>query len=109
MKYLYIKSGQGYYSLTGSDTDLRAIDQIDKNDLLKLLDLIVESTDDSAFEMDEYSADDLKNPAHRIIYKNIYEKFEALLKKRISFADETCNLYRTAIQKYSQEVEEMQE
>ena len=109
MKYLYINKGQGFYSLSGNEDSLISIDNIDKNDLLTLLNLIVESTEEKTFEMDEYNSDELKNPAHKIIYKNIYEKFDALLKKRISFVDETCNLYRTAINKYSKELEDLEE
>lgn len=106
MKYLYVRGGQGFFSISGTEPEMKSIDQIQKDDLLTLLNLIVEAKEDDDFEMDPCDGDVLKNPAHRIIYKNIYEKFDALLKKRIQFADETCNLYRSAIEKYSKELDE---
>ena len=93
MKYLYIENGQGFFSVSGLETDKQTIDKIRKEDLLRLLNLIV----------DEES---LKNPAHKIIYKNIYDKFDALIKKRVQFKDETCDLYKSAIEKYSTELSE---
>ena len=56
--------------------------------------------------MDPYDEESLKNPAHKIIYKNIYDKFDALIKKRVQFKDETCDLYKSAIEKYSTELSE---
>lgn len=106
MKYLYIENGQGFFSVSGSETDKQTIDKIRKEDLLRLLNLIVDESKENGFEMDSYDEGSLKNPAHRIIYKNIYEKFDALIKKRIQFADETCNLYRSSIEKYSKELDE---
>ena len=97
MKYLYIENGQGFFSVSGLETDKQTIDKIRKEDLLRLLNLI---------EMDSYDEESLKNPAHKIIYKNIYDKFDALIKKRVQFKDETCDLYKSAIEKYSAELSE---
>ena len=106
MKYLYIENGQGFFSISGLETDKQTIDEIRKEDLLTLLNLIVDESADDGFEMDTYDEEKLKNPAHKIIYQNIYEKFDALIKKRIQFKDETCDLYRTAIEKNSAELED---
>lgn len=106
MKYLYIENGQGFFSVSGVETDKQTIDKIQKEDLLNLLNLIVDESVENGFEMDSYDEERLKNPAHKIIYKNIYEKFDALIKKRVQFKDETCDLYRSAIEKYSAELSE---
>ena len=96
MKYLYIENGQGFFSVSGLETE----------DLLRLLNLIVDESEENGFEMDPYDEESLKNPAHKIIYKNIYDKFDALIKKRVQFKDETCDLYKSAIEKYSTELSE---
>lgn len=106
MKYLYIENGQGFFSVSGSETDKQTIDKIRKEDLLRLLSLIVNESAENEFEMDSYDEEELKNPAHKIIYKNIYENFDAVIKKRKQFKDETCNLYKSAIEKYSAELNE---
>ena len=73
MKYLYIENGQGFFSVSGLETDKQTIDKIRKEDLLRLLNLIVDESAENGFEMDPYDEESLKNPAHKIIYKNIYE------------------------------------
>lgn len=105
MKYLYIENGQGFFSVSGLGTDKQTIDKIRKEDLLSLLNLIVYESSENGFEMDSYDEESLKNPAHKVIYKNIYDKFDALIKKRVQFKDETCDLYRSAIEKYSVELD----
>ena len=106
MKYLYIENGQGFFFLCCLETDKQTIDKIRKEDLLRLLNLIVDESAENEFEMDSYDEESLKNPAHKIIYKNIYDKFDALIKKRVQFKDETCDLYKSAIEKYSVELSE---
>lgn len=106
MKYLYIENGQGFFSVSGVKTDKQTIDKIQKEDLLNFLNLIVDESVENEFEMDSYDEERLKNPAHKIIYKNIYDKFDALIKKRVQFKDETCDLYKSAIEKYSVELSE---
>ena len=106
MKYLYIENGQGFFSVSGLETDKQTIDKIRKEDLLRLLNLIIDESTENGFEMDSYDEESLKNPAHKIIYKNIYDKFDKLIKKRVQFKDETCDLYKSAIEKYSAELSE---
>lgn len=106
MKYLYIETGQGFFSVSGLETDKQTIDKIRKEDLLRLLNLIIDASAENGFEMDSYDEESLKNPAQKIIYKNIYDKFDALIKKRVQFKDETCDLYKSAIEKYSTELSE---
>ena len=71
MKYLYIENGRGFFSVSGLETDKQTIDKIRKEDLLRLLNLIVDESAENGFEMDPYDEESLKNPAHKIIYKHI--------------------------------------
>ena len=91
MKYLKIDDNKGHFTTDGSSW--LPIDQIDKNQLLKLLDFALEED----FEMDEFSEKDLANQAHQI-----YEKLTELRENRTRFKDESEALYKTAIEKYSQ-------
>ncbi len=102
MKYLTIENGQAHYTTDPTVPASKKIDQISKEDLLKLLDLCMKEED---FEMDPFDDILLKNKAHQIIYKNIYQKLEELRKQRIRFSDETTVLYRTAINKYRAELD----
>ncbi len=95
MIYLKIENGKGYFRAT--DDTMQEIHEIRKEDILGLLDL---ATDPSVeFEMDE-NKEDIHNEAHRIIYSNLYSKFEELLDNKNRFLDESENLYKDAVQKY---------
>ena len=98
MKFLIIENGQAKYSVDPNVPASITIDQLSKDDLLKLIEICM--TDDS-FEMDSYDETLLQNKAHQIIYKNIFQKLEDLRKQRVRFSDEKTVLYRTAINKYS--------
>ena len=86
---------QGYYTLDDTKTE---IDKINKDDLLKILDLALE--DD--FEMDPYDADTFsQNKAHKIIYSNIHDKLKDLIDNKEQFKKEADSKYKEAINKYS--------
>lgn len=53
------------------------------------------------FEMDEITGDNLANPAHKIIYSNLYSKFAEILANRDRFLDESVTVYKDALDKYS--------
>ena len=98
MKYLKIERNKGYYiDCNGLTTE---IDQINKDDLMYLLNKAIE---DDTFEIDEYNEEDISNKAHQIIYKNIYEKFNNLLDNKTRFTDEAKQLYKNAFEKYANE------
>lgn len=98
MKYLKIDDNKAFYLQASNDETIWIeIDKINKVDLLALLDCAISSD----FEMDEYSEEILANKAHQIIYKNIFEKFKTLLTMKDKFKDESENLYKDAIEKYS--------
>jgi len=99
MKYLKIENNQGFYQL--GDEDWKVIDGINKEDLMILLDKLIVTE----FEMDIYAAERIANKAHQIIYRNLYEKFFELLENTNRFKDESVQLYKKAIEKYSDVLE----
>ena len=103
MKYLMIDRSQGFYKTNKEESTMTPIDQISKEDLLKLLDLCVEED----FEMDVFDAKTLKNAAHQIIYKNLYLKLDGVRKQRVRFQDEKTALYSKAVEEYSIELASM--
>jgi hypothetical protein len=95
MKYLKIEQNKGHFMSTkGTYVE---IDKIDKNELMHLLNKAIENDE---FEMDEYQENDLGNPAHKIIYKNIFDKFNSLLSNKTRFRDESSQLYTRAFEQY---------
>lgn len=42
----------------------------------------------------------ISNPAHKIIYQNLSDKFNELLSNKTQFLDESEALYKDALQKY---------
>ncbi len=99
MKYLKVEDNKASFLQEAEDktTSWVLIDQISKDDLFYLLNKAV--VDD--FEMDDFTEDTLSNKAHYIIYKNLHEKFSGLLLNRDRFKDESENLYKVALEKYS--------
>lgn len=95
MKCLKIEDNKGMYSIDGEQWI--NIDQINKEHLLKLLEIAV---DEQEFEMDEFDENKLGNKAHLVIYKNLYSKFKDLLQNKTRFKDESENVYKEAIEKY---------
>jgi len=102
MKYLKIESDKGFYRIDSTKDEWTELDQISKDDLLKLLEIA--SKDD--FDMDEYNSELLKNPAHNIIYKNISTKFSEFLTNKTRFKDTAETMYVTAKLRYTKELEE---
>ena len=98
MKFLIIENGQAKYTVDPNVPASIRIDQLSKDDLLKLIELCM---NDDTFEMDSYDEALLQNKAHQIIYKNIHQKLEDLRKQRVRFSDEKTVLFRTAINKYT--------
>jgi hypothetical protein len=93
-KHLRVDSEKGQYSVDG--TNWTDIDKIGKADLLRLMDLALR--DD--FEMDPYDKAKLANPAHEIVYRNLFSKLAELVTKKDRFKDESLRLYADALRKY---------
>lgn len=99
MIYLKIENGKGYF-FKEPDQWIE-IDQIGKEDLLTLLDKAI--ADD--FEMNDYDAGLLQNTAHQIIYKHLFQKFNELVENKSRFKDESEQLYKSAIEKYTEAIQ----
>ncbi|MEQ8409461.1 MAG: hypothetical protein RKH07_14430 [Gammaproteobacteria bacterium] len=94
MKLLKIDNYQGYFlSIKG---DYLPVQEITKDELLHLAGISLESE----VEIDEYSVDELKNPAQQIIYESIYKKLQDLCSKRKSFKDDSETLFYQEYEKY---------
>ena len=96
MKYLKIDNGSAYY--LSSDSEYIVIEEITKEDLMKLINLAVDES--CCFEMDDYEEVEILNPAHKIIYSNLYRKLVGLVNDGNRFRDESNTLYMDAKIKY---------
>lgn len=96
MKILKIDKTFGLYSVDGET--YKTITEINKEDLLKLVDLALESD----VVIDDFSESLIKDPAHQIIYKNISEKIKDLQQKKNDYKDETDRLYLKEYEKYQE-------
>ncbi len=101
MTYLKIDNNKGFYRTDKSKEEWMELDQLTKDHLLKLLEIATQVE----FEMDDYKDELLQNPAHNIIYRNIYGKFIELIKNKTRFQDSVENMYKSAIEKYTLEKE----
>ncbi len=97
MKLLKIKDNLGYFC--NSQNMFAPIDKITKDDLLRLVNISLEEE----VEFDEYNDGVLKNQAHQIIYKSIFEKLRGLRERRQEFIDESERLYLQEYEKYRDE------
>ena len=95
MKILKIDNGNGYYSLDDGNNWVK-IDEIDKDGLMKLLDLFLENEVD----IDEYDEAKLTHQAQQIIYKSLFDKLSVLEGNKSKFKDESDRLYLSEMQRY---------
>ena len=96
MKCLEIKNGKGYFRTV--EKDFQEIDKIGKDDILSLLDIATDA--ETSFEMDDVNNNEINNPAHKIIYQHLFEKFNDILQNKNRFLDESNAKYKDALQKY---------
>ena len=96
IKFLKIDNDKGYFSLEGGE-NWQLLDEISRDCLLS----IVLKGMDEGFEMDDPESSDVKNKAHEIIYKKLYNKLKDLNDQRSRFKDESEALYKDAFVKYS--------
>ena len=97
MKLLKIEDDQGNF--LDDKNEFTPIDKITKDDLLRLVDLALSKE----VEFDEYDHEAIKNPAHQILYKSIYEKMRGLRDRKEEFTDESERLYLQEYEKYREE------
>lgn len=98
MKYLEIKDGKAYY---WNDKEMIEIDQINKDDLLK----IINHAEEDEFEMDVYDENQLQNKAHRIIYQSIHAKLSDFLTDKPQFKRDVDTMYAKAVGEYGADLE----
>lgn len=96
MKCLKIENGRGQY--LDKEGCYQEIDKMGKDDILYLLNICTDENE--TYEMDNPDETEIVNPAHKIIYENLYEKFGELLSNKSRFLDESEALYKDALQKY---------
>ena len=97
MKLLKIEDNHGYF--LDDKNEFILVDKITKEDLLRLVDLTLSEE----VEYDEYDHEAIKNPAHQILYKSIYEKLRGLKDRKEEFTDESERLYLQEYEKYREE------
>lgn len=94
MKLLSIKNNLGLYlSETGQ---YNPMDKITKEDLLRLVNLTLREN----VEFDAYDENAIKNQAHQIIYKSVFEKLRGLRDRKKEFIDESERLYLKEYERY---------
>ena len=97
MKLLTIEDNRGHF--LGDDNAFTPIDTITKEDLLRLVDLTLTQE----VEFDDYDSEAIKNQAHQILYRSIYEKLRGLRDRKEEFTDESERLYLQEYEKYREE------
>ena len=94
MKLLRIENNMGFYlSETGQ---YNLIDKITKEDLLKLVNLTLRDE----VEFDVYDENVIKNQAHQIVYKSVFEKLRGLKDRKKEFVDESERLFLKEYERY---------
>ena len=101
MKLLRIDNSTGYY--LAEKGGFAEVDKITKEDLLRLVDLTLQEEE---VEYDEYSDEELKNQAHQIVYKSVFEKLKGLRDRRKEFIDGSERLYLADYERYRATPEE---
>ena len=92
MKLLKIEDSNGeFFSIR--DNGFKPLDKLNKEELLQLVETTLENED---VEFDPYDEQDLRNKAHQIIYKSVYEKLTDLADRRIEFNENAARLYSEA-------------
>ncbi len=94
MKLLKIENSLGVY--LDDQGAFSPIDKITKEDLLRLVGMTLSEV----VEFDEYDERTLKNQAHQILYKSIYEKLKGLSERKQEFTDESAGLYLQDYERY---------
>ncbi|MDO8319160.1 hypothetical protein [Rhodoferax sp.] len=95
MKLLKISENVGQFLTASGDYSL--IDKIDKDDLLWMVD---RTLDENEVELDAYDDQSIKNQAHQVIYKSIFQKLTDLRKRRQEFIDESARLFLDDYERY---------
>lgn len=101
MRLLKIDGSLGQF--LGKGGDYQPIDKITKDDLLRLVDLTLREEE---VQFDEYDEEKVKNQAHQIVYKSIFEKLRELRGRKQEFIDQSERLYLAEYERYKGEASE---
>ena len=97
MKVLQINNNCGEYTING--TNLNSIKDITKEDIKKIIELILFNDD---IEYDEISEEvKINNPVEKIIYENILNKIKNLESNKSTIISTTFNNYAELYEKYN--------
>lgn len=99
MKCLKIEHGQGFF--LNEKGEYEKIDSIKKEDILRYVDIAINPDDE--FEFDPMDDKLIQNEAHKIVYRNLSQKFDELLQNKDRFIDESEGKYKEALKKYTLE------
>jgi len=94
MKILKIEDSNGHFCANGEEFIL--IDKLDKENLLELVNHAL-TTD---VEMDNYDPENLKNEAHRIIYRSVHKKLQELIARKDEFFDKSKREFYETYENY---------
>lgn len=94
MKLLKIESNCGHF-MAESGT-YKAIDTIAKEDLLRMVKTVL----DEDAEFDEFDEEKIKNQAHQVVYKSLYDNLVSLQQRKAEFVDESERMYLDDYKRY---------
>lgn len=97
MKLLKIVDYGGQF-LNAND-EYSPVDLITKEDLLRLVGRII---DDETCELDEFDSALIRNQAHQVIYRSVYQKLSDLQRRRTEFIDESARLFLEDYERYGE-------
>ena len=99
MKLLQIENNQGFF--LNKEGKLSPVHELERKQLFWLVE---QTLDDSIeVEFDEYDEGKLRNQAHQIVYKSVYEKLFDLRERRREFVDTSERLYLADYEKYRED------
>lgn len=96
MNYIKIEGNSVHFRLKEED-EWKAISEIQGMDILALLKASIENDE---FQIDEYKDELIRNEAHNIIYKSIYEKINEIIINKENILDENSQRYKDIIEEY---------
>ncbi|WP_335989178.1 hypothetical protein [Pseudoalteromonas sp. CH_XMU1449-3] len=96
MKLLRINETTDIPQFTTNGNDWRNIDEINKNDISDMLNLCIKED----VSLENIDCSQIKNPAQKIIFTNIYNKFKEFIDDKVNFKDQIEGLYKEAMEKY---------
>lgn len=97
MNYTKIANSNVHFRLSSSD-NWKLISDITGDDLIKLIEKCIDEDD---FKLEVFDDTLIKNEAHKIIYKSIYQKINDIYLERDNINDENTQRYNDIIEKYS--------